>query len=1394
LADTSAGDTYFVDNEYLEVWVDGTLAWKWATSTGTHVSYTDILPDTGDSYYLGDAGGQTWKGVVTETVYISDVSTSIQQESDGSISFTDTVTGTKKLSELIPGTAIWDLTSNVITPSTGGDDVRLGSTEQLQFVDTTSYIYGPSSGLVRIVANNSDVIDFNSSGNVIIYNTLLPDSSTGSDIGSSSLWWSNIYGERLYLDSVNVYIEADSAGNMVFADNVISQGTVSLSELIGGTAGFVNVSGTPSDNDIAVFTDSNTVEGDNNFQWTGSQLSVKSASSQIRLTDTTDSEAWDLNADGGVLTIHNVNDGVAALQVGSNNTTTIAYISSDQLRVSTTLEADTIQEYTGSAGVTIEGVQLVDNDVVIPATDRLYLDGSPTGGTFIYESSDNVISLVSDNNVVAEFSNSEIAVHETIRPTSNYNLGTTGNFFVNLYVDQIYVDDVNTYIALESDTQMSFTDAVNGTVKLGDLTGQMVYPGAGLAKSTGSAWDTSVTDNSSNWNDAYTHSQIAGGDSVHVSTTENTQWDAAYTHSQIAGGDSVHVSTTENTQWDTAYSHSQVTTGNPHSIGYADISDFNTGVSTYETSHSDVVVDGDFSANGILRRTGAGAYGSLTGSGTVDTVETSVTDDDTHLPTSGAIVDYCSSFITGNETITLTGDVTGSGTTSIATTIEANAVHGTMLNTDAITDQTALTSGLASNDELMVSDSGVLKRMDISVVQTYMQDNLAFTTIANETDNRVLTSTGSAEGANAEANLTFDGSTLTVTGALTVTNLTEGTSGDYIMAYDTGAGVVTYDNDILITGTPSGIRFATQSGFVQWSDADVEIAVSAGELTFKDDVTSSKTLAELVAAGGDVTASGTLTDNVVMVGAGSSTISVPDANVSFNNHSIWYVDNITLNAGYSLRTSGASSDIGQSSQFFDSAYIDTYYVNATANYINGTTNTMAFYSNSAIAMTLTSSSNVQVHNTLHPDSATGSDLGTASLWWSNVYMDGNLYFDATTEYIYAPGGNIINIVTNSTIALQLADTVNVSYNTLRPTDVKSQDLGTSTYWWDNCYVDRLYIDNTNTYIDISGSDMTFTSSTAGTVALNAILHNDGDGANNRVATYTDTEGVHGEANLTFDGDNLFVGTLTSEPNESTHELIVGSSTAGETGGISLAGSQATDTIVSQVLFHNAVAGDSADRIARIAAYRDADNDAGKLVFHVWNDSATGSQAMTLKQDSILLLVDNSTTNAVWLDATSFRPYTDNANQLGDSTYGWDEVYANISSGGTSNHIDWNSDGQFTYEADASDIRIKENVKRIENAYDKIDKIHGYTFQFKQEAIDTMGKKPGDHAGLIAQELQEVLPEAVGENDFGYLYIDYEEVTPLLLEAIKDQKKEIDNLHSELHQLRKQVETLINKFN
>ena len=91
-------------------------------------------------------------------------------------------------------------------------------------------------------------------------------------------------------------------------------------------------------------------------------------------------------------------------------------------------------------------------------------------------------------------------------------------------------------------------------------------------------------------------------------------------------------------------------------------------------------------------------------------------------------VDLDGRYITGNETITLSGDVTGSGTTAITTTIAADAVHATMLNDDVISGQTAIGT-VAGTDEVLISDAGTLKRADVSQLsdQVFKQNTFAAT-------------------------------------------------------------------------------------------------------------------------------------------------------------------------------------------------------------------------------------------------------------------------------------------------------------------------------------------------------------------------------------------------------------------------------------------------------------------------------------------------------------------------------------------------------------------------------------------------------------------------------------------------------------------------------------------
>ncbi len=77
---------------------------------------------------------------------------------------------------------------------------------------------------------------------------------------------------------------------------------------------------------------------------------------------------------------------------------------------------------------------------------------------------------------------------------------------------------------------------------------------------------------------------------------------------------------------------------------------------------------------------------------------------------------------------------------------------------------------------------------------------------------------------------------------------------------------------------------------------------------------------------------------------------------------------------------------------------------------------------------------------------------------------------------------------------------------------------------------------------------------------------------------------------------------------------------------------------------------------------------------------------------------------------------------------------------------------------ASDSRLKEDIKKIPNALDKIKQISGNTYIFENH----------DRAGVIAQEVREVLPEAVFTNpETGYLGVDYPAVLALLVEAVKE---------------------------
>jgi hypothetical protein len=90
---------------------------------------------------------------------------------------------------------------------------------------------------------------------------------------------------------------------------------------------------------------------------------------------------------------------------------------------------------------------------------------------------------------------------------------------------------------------------------------------------------------------------------------------------------------------------------------------------------------------------------------------------------------------------------------------------------------------------------------------------------------------------------------------------------------------------------------------------------------------------------------------------------------------------------------------------------------------------------------------------------------------------------------------------------------------------------------------------------------------------------------------------------------------------------------------------------------------------------------------------------------------------------------------------------------------------------ASDEKLKDNIKPIQNALDKINKIGGYTFDWN----DNQEVHKGHDIGVIAQEIEAVLPEIVSTRDNGYKAVKYDRITALLIEGIKEQQRQIDEL-------------------
>ena len=112
-------------------------------------------------------------------------------------------------------------------------------------------------------------------------------------------------------------------------------------------------------------------------------------------------------------------------------------------------------------------------------------------------------------------------------------------------------------------------------------------------------------------------------------------------------------------------------------------------------------------------------------------------------------------------------------------------------------------------------------------------------------------------------------------------------------------------------------------------------------------------------------------------------------------------------------------------------------------------------------------------------------------------------------------------------------------------------------------------------------------------------------------------------------------------------------------------------------------------------------------------------------------------------------------------------------------LDVNGSVRATSFITSSDERLKTNIQSVGNSLSKISELRGVRYEFNQTYARRGGTETGSKIGFVAQEVQKVFPELVHQDDDGYFAVDYVSMIPILVEAIKQQNSELEELRTKL---------------
>jgi len=252
------------------------------------------------------------------------------------------------------------------------------------------------------------------------------------------------------------------------------------------------------------------------------------------------------------------------------------------------------------------------------------------------------------------------------------------------------------------------------------------------------------------------------------------------------------------------------------------------------------------------------------------------------------------------------------------------------------------------------------------------------------------------------------------------------------------------------------------------------------------------------------------------------------------------------------------------------------------------------------------------------------------------------------------------------------------------------------------------------------------------------------------------------------------GTASIADNATTASHIVTASfadsatTASHTSGTSSLSDVSTLSRAGSGSFSGSFQGDGKD-LTNVDGYV-VSNNAQERVILATSESQSGSAATNLTFDgTTLAVVGNINTGQ---GATEI--YLMNQNVQVSSSVQFNGLGVGTAPSGVAGAILATND---VVAFASSDERLKENLEPIGSATKKVGQLTGYTFDWIP--MEEIHVHSGHDIGVIAQEVEKVLPEIVEDRGNGYKAVKYEKLTALLIQAVNEQQKQIEDLTTEL---------------